>query len=515
MKKAIPVLTLVLVLAACGPGVNVALKTAAPTPEAEKLIQEAGLLAGQGTYTALKNACRIYADLSGQYGLKSTVAAGYFRAAFLLGLRAKELGISSIETFTLAGRLVKENPTLAGYQAWMDIAGRISPRVKGVMKDFVLDVSGYALGDAAKRQLEDLRLRAAGDELIAYLYLTLTCPNKSPYDKIDETTAILAAFPGSRLLTYRAAFCPQFKTEIFEELLKAEPEFWEVRGFLAEAALGKGEVLTAEGHLLAAAEHIPESPYYQILLASIYFFTEEFERSIEYCDKSIALAPEYRDAFLTKAICLSQLGRYPEAIGVLDRIIEMQYYLQGEAHYWLAWNHHALKDLETAQVHVEGSKGRLPTNSEVFGLAGTIALEKKETDRAEKEFTEALKHNSQNSEALFGLAHVAELRQKWPDAAGYYVKAAGVVAAGETSLRNKIVEIKASLMTEARKAKMLAKKETQIRIAQATRATAFMSGAVAWFNAGNPASARDLANRAAEHPQFKDQAAELLAKIKV
>jgi tetratricopeptide (TPR) repeat protein len=514
MKKAIPVITLILVFAACGSGVKDAVQTAAPTPEAKKLIQEAGFLAGQGTYTSLKKACLIYGNLYGTAGLKSAVVAGYFRAAFLLGLREKELGISSIPTFTLAGRLVMENPALAGYQSWVDIAGRISPRVKGVMKDFVLDVSGYALGEGAKRQLEDLRLRAAGDELIAYLYLSLTCPNKSPYDKTDDTPAILAAFPGSRILTYRSAFCPQFKTEIFEDLLKVEPEFWEVRGFLAEAALGKGQTLTAEDHLLAAAGHIPESPYYQILLASIYFFTEEFERSIEYCDKAIALAPEYRDAFLTKAICLSQLGRYPEAIGVLDRIIEMQYYLQGEAHYWLAWNHHALKDLETAQVHIEGSKGRLPTNSEVFGLAGTIALEKMETDRAEKEFTEALKYNAQNSEALFGLARVSELRQKWAEAAGFYVKAADVVAANETSLQAKIGEIKSSPLIEARKAKMLAKKENQLRIARATKATAFLSGAIAWFNAGNPASARDLANRAAEHPQFKDQAAEILAKIK-
>jgi tetratricopeptide (TPR) repeat protein len=403
---------------------------------------------------------------------------------------------------------------LAGFRSWPELARRVSPRVKGVINDFILGISISVLGDEAKRQLDELRSRAGGDEMIAYLFLALACPQKSPYDKVDDAAVILASYPGSTLLTYRSGFCPNLTPEIFEAVLKVEPEFYEAYGFLGEAALNKGELLTAEQNLLRVYEQIPGSPYYTILLASVYFYLEEFERGIEFCDKSIALAPEYRDAHLIKAICLSQLGQFPEAIVVLKKIVEMQSYILGEAHYWLAWNHHALKDDETAQFHIEESKGRLPMNSEVFGLAGTIALGKKEWDRAEKDYKEALTYNAMNHEALFGLAQVSEQRQKWEEAANYHEKAAGVMAANERSLNEKIVQIKASAMSEARKAKMLAKKEAQFRISQATKAMACYAGAVDWTNAGNYAAALGLAKRAAEHPQFKDRAAELLAKIK-
>jgi tetratricopeptide (TPR) repeat protein len=278
--------------------------------------------------------------------------------------------------------------------------------------------------------------------------------------------------------------------------------------------MGRGELLTAEKDLLIAFEHIPESAYYPILLASIYFFTEEFEESILFCEKALALSPEYRDAYLTKAICLSHLGRYAEAIDVLNRIIEMRYYLQGEAYYWLAWNDHALKDLEIAQEHIESAKGPLPTNTHVFGLAGTIAMELNEPDRAESDFREALVYDAANDEALLGLARIAERRQKWMEADGYYEKAADVLAANEAALKLKIDEITASAMPETRRAKMIAKKESQLRISETVRATAYFNAAVALANAGQKAKARTLAERAAERPQFKDRVVELLEKLK-
>lgn len=512
MKKSILILAAVCALSACGPAVKDAVQSAA-APDDLQAVQSAGTLASRGSYTALKEACRLYASAYVRPALRSRIASAYFRAAFLFVLREKELGLSTPESAQVLTRLIRENPSLSGYRAWIELAVRINPRVV-VVKDLTLGLTGAVSGEEAERLYADLKSRTGSDELAAYVYLASECPRKSPYDKLDDRAAIKAAHPDSVLIKYRAAFCPAILTEVFDEIIQADPEFWEAFGFRGEGALSRGELLAAEKDLLVASEHIPESAYYNILLASIYFLTEEFEQCLVFCDKALAQAPDYRDAYLTKAICLSQLGRYAEALGVLDRIIQMQFYLQGEAHYWSAWNQHALKDLATAQIHIEAAKGTLPTNSEVFGLAGTIAREKGELDRAEKDFKEALVYNGSNHEAVFGLARIAEAREKWVEAAGYFEKAAGILAAGENGLKAKIEEIKASPMPESRKARMAAKKESQLRISEATKATAYYNAAASWVNGGRLDDARRSAELAGRHPQLAARVAELLEKIK-
>ncbi|MCX6566420.1 MAG: tetratricopeptide repeat protein [Candidatus Aminicenantes bacterium] len=514
MRHTILVLATILLLSACGPAGKVTVQTAAPTPEDLQAIRSAGALASRGSYIALKDACRIYSELYAKPSVRGRIAAAYFRADFLLALREKELGIGDDVAIVLAGRLTAENPVLAGYRAWLGPAGDIPLRIKGIIKDSIPWLNRSVSDDEVERLLADLRTHAVSDELSAYFCLSLACPAKSTHDNVEDRAAIRAAHPQSNLIVYRTAFCPELVTERLDAVIRNDPEFWEAYGFRAEAAMGRGELLTAENDLLVASEHIPESAYYNILLASIYFFTEEFEQSIFYCEKAIALSPEYRDAYLTKAICLSQLGRYPEAIGVLNRIIEMRYYLQGEAYYWLAWNDHALKDLETAQEHIESAKGPLPTNSEVFGLAGMIALERNEPDRAETEFMEALVYDAGNHEALLGLARIAEQREKWTEAAGFYEKAAAVIETNEDVLKAKIEEIKAAAVPESRKAKLLARKDTQLRMSETVEAAAFFNAAVALSNAGRKDAARAMAERAAEHPQFKARVAEFLEKIK-
>jgi tetratricopeptide (TPR) repeat protein len=361
---------------------------------------------------------------------------------------------------------------------------------------------------------DELKARSLQDEFFAYLYLARRCASASVYDKKDDVDRVVRQFPESLSVRFRAAFCPGVDARALEAVLEAEPEFYEAHGILGEAALGGGNLLSAERAILQAYEKIPESPHYAILLASIYFLTEEFERSVEYCDRAVELVPEYRDAYLTKAIGLSYLQRYPEAIDVLNKIVALQFYLLGESHYWLAWNYHELKDNARAQLHIEESKGRLPTNSEVFGLAGTIALENGEVDRAEKEFTEALKYNEANTEALFGLAGVADRRSRWPDGAGFYEKAAAALTLNESSLEEKIAQLKAAPLDETRRARMMAKKEKALRVVQATRAMAFFNAAADWANAGLADKARPLAEKAAAHPQFKDKADDLLSRLK-
>ncbi|MHB8056238.1 MAG: tetratricopeptide repeat protein [Candidatus Aminicenantales bacterium] len=514
MKKSLLVLSTAFLFSACGPSGKIAVQTAVPTPEDEAAIHKATDFAARGSYVALKEACRIYAERYAKPSLRGRIAADYFRAIFLLSLRGRELGIGDDATLPLTERLIAENPDLAGYRAWPDAAKVIPLRINGIVRDSIPWLERTVSEEEVNRLLADLLARAPGDVLAAYFYLALACPDKSPHDKVDDRAAIRAAHPRSVLINYRTAFCPELVAERFDEVLKTDPEFWEAYGFRAETALGRGELLSAEKDLLIASEHISDSAYFPSLLARIYFITEEFEESILFCDKALVLFPEYRDAYLTKAICLSQLGRYEEAIDVLTRIIEMRYYLQGEAFYWLAWNHHALKDLEAARGFIESAKGPLPTNSQVFGLAGTIDLESNDPDGAEADFREALIYDAANDEALMGLARIAERRGKWPEAAGFYEKTAAVMDGSEETLKAKIEEINSSSLSESRRTKMLAKKESQLRLSETIEGASLYNAAVAWANAGQTAAAAAAAERAAAIPQFKERAAELLKKIK-
>jgi len=522
-------LWLAAVLAGCAPAVKNKIDAGPAAAEIENALAAASAAAERGTYLGLKEAGRLYGELYGSARTRRAVAPAYAHALFRLALREKEIGIPGGASLLACSRLVEENPSLAGWAAWLVLADTIPSRIKGVVKDVVLSASTLPArpeaarnwqeemkrrAEEAQKTEDDLKQKSLQDEFFAYLFLARRCASASLYDKKDDVDQVLRRFPESLQIRYRAAFCPQQDEAALKAVLEAEPDFVEVHGLLGEAAVGRGQLLTAENNLLRAYEKIPESPHYAILLASIYFLTEEFERSIEFCDRAIDIVPEYRDAYLTKAISLSYLERCRDAVDVLNKIVAMQYYLLGESHYWLAWNHHELKDNAQAQLHIEESKGRLPTNSEVFGLAGTIALENGEIDRAEKEFTEALKYNEANTEALFGLAAVADRRGRWADGAAFYEKAAGALTRNEAALEDKIAQIKAAEMDDTRRAKMIGRQEKQLRVVRATRALAYFNGAADWANAGKAELALPLAEKAAAHPQFREKAADLLSRLK-
>ena len=226
------------------------------------------------------------------------------------------------------------------------------------------------------------------------------------------------------------------------------------------------------------------------------------------------VAPEYRDALLGQAICLSYMKRYDEAIIVLDRILALGYWLLGESYYWLAWNRHELKRDAEALKDIDQAKGRLPTNSEVFSLAGTIGLELGELARAEKDFQESLRYNPANTEALFGLGHLAARRADWPAAAQSFQKAAAALEANAGFLAAKIKEIAGSALAEERKVRLLARKKAQLAAVQAVTASAFYETAACSLNAGKNEEALAAAERAASHPAWAEKAAELIRRIR-
>ncbi|MGA2363028.1 MAG: tetratricopeptide repeat protein [Candidatus Aminicenantales bacterium] len=514
MKKMtgfLSILSLILTLAACAPSRKVV--TVEVTDPGLKTRQAASFV-DKGHYLAFKRAVLIYGELYGNRAMRPKIATPYLEASLLLALREKEIGLDNPATIAAAERLLQENPMLAGLGPWVTLISAIPPRTRGVMRDIDTRSWGKAGQDALKAAEESVRKSAATDKLSACVLAAWSCSFGRYSEKWRNPAELMKIYPDSLLMKYEIAICGEGRPDLLEEILAKEPEFAEAHYHLGETALKSGRLLDAEAHLLKAYEAIPESPQTRILLAGIYFATEEFDKSLEFYDLSLQVSPEYRDALLGKAICLSYLGRYEDAIPPLDRMLELGYWLLGEAHYWLAWNLHELKRDAEALRHVDEAKGRLPTNSEVFGLSGTISLEMGELDRAEKDFLESLKYNPANSESLFGLGTVAGRKNLWEESGSYYEKAGRAFESAETTLQAKVEEIKGSALSGERKARLLRKRELQLERVRLTGATAYYDAAAAYINAGLKDKAIPPAAKSAAHPALKDKTEELLRSIR-
>jgi tetratricopeptide (TPR) repeat protein len=500
---------------ACAPAARV---ETGPPPEIQIKLAAAQAQVARGCYVGFKNALRLYQELYAQSALRSRVASPYLSAILLMMIREREVGILDSAQYPKAAAIVRENPSLGSLLPLFDIADALPMRTRGIMQDVNPVAMKRLTDDVLAPARADLRTKAPLNDYYAYLYVALfTGYGYYPTPEDDFIKDLLRRFPESILMSYKSAIQPRLNGDALRSLLAADPEFYEADYNLGELALGAQDLLEAERSFLKAYDGFRESPQVTVYLGSIYLATEEFDKSLEYYDKTILLSPEYRDALLGKGICLSSMGRYADALQPLNRIVELGFYMLGESHYWLAWNYHALKNDAKAEVEIEESKPRLPTNSEVYGLSGTIALDLGKLDKAEKELTEALKYNGANTEALFGLGSLCALKARWKESGGFYETAASVFERNEAALAEKIDQIRKSALGDERKAKLIAKKEQQLSITKVTKATALFNGAASYFNAGSSdlkARAAEMAARAATHPQLKEKAEALLKKIK-
>jgi tetratricopeptide (TPR) repeat protein len=517
MTKKLAVLVAVVLLGCCAPKERVA--TIAVQTEAEQKISQADSLRGKGCFVALKQAFNIYQDLSKQPKVRKLVASKLTEVCLLLSVREKELGISNKAYLDEALALIKENSTLGGYAVYSEIAGIFWVQGKGVMGDVDTRFDWQATQEKLKKADAGLRLRAKGSEFCAYMYAVLRCAfmptyGISLYEQKDDLAVIWATLPESPLLKFKRAICPKENPDLLKEILAAEPQFYEANYFLGSASLAGGKLLEAEKYFLEALAGIPESSQITLSLATIAFATEELERSLDYYEKTLAVAPEFRDALLGKAICLSYLGRPAEAIAVCQKIIGLGYWLLGESYYWMAWNQHELKDNEAAAASIEQAKGRLPTSSEVFTLSGNLALERGDLAKAEKDLREALQYNPQHGEALMLLGSLYAQKNDWPNSGAYFEKAGSAYESEANGLKNKMAEIEKSELQPGRKDALLRKKAYQLEKVILTKATGYYDAAAGYSNSGQKPKAVAMAMRAALHPAFKQKAEDLLATLK-
>lgn len=508
----------------CAPKKKVVL-TPLQLEEFQNRAEAADRLYTAGSYTCLKESCQIYTDLlSIPYNQKS-IKEKLIKELILLTIRQRELGIYDSTYIDEASLLIQNNPFLSGFSTYLELADSIPVMTKGMRGDVIddsrrSDSRRERLKENIEKWRRELEEKSKTDEFYAYLYLARNL-HFSYYireNKVIRETADLTylqrIFPDSLLIQYKLSFYPQEDVKSLRKLMQAEARFYEIHYFLGEQALKQGLLVTAENHFLACFEHIPESLPNVISLASIYFAFEELEKSLDFYDKALSMAPEFREALLGKAICLSYLERHEEAIEVCNEVLRRGGFYLGDTYYWLSWNQNELERLDDAWESIEKSKSYLIGYSQVFSLAGVIAYKKGEKDVAEKNFQEALSLDPNNCEAAFYLGKIYGERQEWAKSGEYCERAALCHYGKELALERKIAEIEGLELSEERKQKMIAKKKVQLKRTVLTKATFFYNAAAGYFNAQMDDQALKLAEQASSHNALKKKAEELILKIK-
>lgn len=502
--------------------------------EVESALEKATAHLDRGCYVGFREAFQTLKPLVSLTApwseLSSRLLPLYIKSGLLLGMREKEIGLST-STLDDFGFLLDRHKEWIEFRDFYEIARGSSVQSKGVMayEERQLDTRTKIedwekwkkdmerLKEESEQRLQRITMRAQQDEVAAYFWLSAYF-NFFLYQESElKPQTVLSLFPHSRLIRFKIAInsTPVPRRDLLEALLQEEPEFYEAHYFLGEEALRRGLLLSAEKHFLEAWKAIPESPIIAISLASVYFHLEEIEKSLEMYEATLQILPGYREAMLGRAICLSYLGRHDEAIKELQAMIDLGYWLLGEAHYWMAWNFYHLNQYEEAWAHCEEAKGRLPTNSQVFSLTGTVALELDNLAQAEENFLKALEFESTNAEALLGFARLEARRENWVGAGDYYWRASLVYENQAQAILAKIKEIESSEMSEERKKAQQRRKEAQLENVILTKATCLYNGATCYFNAGMLERALSLAEEAASHPSLKAKAFDLINKIKI
>lgn len=483
--------------------------------------KEADTLFKKGSYTCLKEAFQIYHDLLSESNYQEQTKEKLIKTGLLLTLREKELGVLKNKYLEQPSDIIKASPSLPEFSLYLEIVNSIPRETKGVTQDILADTSRvYATRDKLKKNVntwnEQLKEKSETDEFFAYLYISL---NRSLpyYIKTKEKTdffRFLEVFPDSPLIQYMLSHYPKENQKSLEELIQREPRFHEAYYYLGEIALRRKQLITAEKNFLKAYEQIPESSSTIISLASIYFSFEELEKSLEFHEEALRMAPAYRAALLGKALCLGYLGKNEEAIEILNMLIKLGKYYMGDAHYWLAWNHNELENLHEAWENIEKGKNYFVGYSQVLSLAGIIAFKKGNLEVAEENLKEALELDRSNCEASYYLGKVYAVYQDWKESGIYFEKAALCNEGKEKKLEDKIKEIENSDFSEERKVRLIKKKRIQLKKTVITKATFFYNAAAGYFNTGMKEQALSLAQKATLHSALKEKAEELILKIK-
>jgi tetratricopeptide (TPR) repeat protein len=483
---------------------------------AERMFAAASLVRA-GCLDCLVSGFEAYKALSDDPVIGEEATAAAVRAAALVAVRERELGIVDSGALAEARALADSIPALSASMAPLfDVVDTLGARGPAGSGPVTSEAQLRAVASAARNRdiwTASLGSGADADELTAYLWLAFNCSYNSP--TADETEALLEALPrwkDTPLIRFRLATCTTLRIPALEELLADDPRFAEVRYFAALQSLIAGDLEAAEAQLAGANLWRPRWPAVTSLRAGAFMTAEDFESAADFYGRTLALAPDHVEALLGRIRSLIFLGRYLEALAAVDALLALERWYVGDAYYWRAMAQQHLERYDEAWNSIEQA-ARLVTNADVPKLAGIIAVQRRQLPVAQEKFEEAHERNPSDCETPYFLGSVLAEQQRWAESADALVTAADCFDRSQKGLEADIDRIRASSLAPGRQARQIARREERIAFEGRMRATAWFNTAVASFNLSRYTEARQYGERVAGDAQFGDRARTLLARL--
>jgi len=491
-----------------------------PLPSAADRLAVADAELRAGCLECLRSAFEHYDALRQTPGAADAATAGAVRAAALVAMRERELGMVDEGYYARARELAASGGNVPSWlPRVLEIVDALPRSRAGTGRPPMSDADlarMRVLRENSEAWLNFLRGAAQYDEAAAYTWLAFTC------DAIDTRTMrpleifdAVAPFDGAPLIIYRESTCRTTEARTLESMIGHDPRFVEIAYWLGLANLGarpRPNVDEAERWFQRAYVWQPKWPALTLTMGGVAMTGEEFDRARTMYEETLALEPHSGDALFGDLRALTYLGAAAEAIAAADRMIAERWSV-GDARYWRAYNELQLDRLDEAWDDVELAE-KTSINAQIPKLAGLIAYRRSQLDVAIARFSTSYERNPLDCETRFylGVVH-AELRH-WTDTADVLVGAASCLQDAEVELTQDIARIRASNLKEERKAKQIARREQQIVEGRRRIATSWFDIAVADFGMSKKDEARQYAEKVSDDEQFGERARELLARLR-
>jgi len=509
MRTCVLVIMFAVAFAACSPRQG---RRGQPAERPEATLVRADGLVERGCYLCLGDALALYRELLRAGFRPALMRERVFRAATLMTVREREVGIVPEREGTEVAPIgpgTIATPGGAGTASYGEMAAAIPWSGSGFPAVDHVAASGRL--PAWRAQLTPVADN--GDPFAAYLLVALECSYPSPSSPVRDFARYSIAQPASLGLAFRAAICRPVNEQALREVVDREPRFVEADFTLGQMYARRGVAGEAERHYRRAIELLPRLVAAPIALGDLLADAEEFEAALDLYDRALAIVREHRQALLGRIRCLSNLERHEEALGVCDTVIRLGEWYLGPAYYWRAWNLYALHDVAQAWIAIQTARHYLQT-ADVFELAGVIAFDRQDFSETRTDMEEALRHNKDMCRPRFYLGRVQMETREWTGAAGWFAQGATCYAEGAAATARKMEEARRSTLPEVRKARLLDRYQKQSAAGEHASALSAYHAAVSYANAGMTAWAIAQAERALRDDQLRTLAAELLAKLR-
>lgn len=523
--RTVCVLLLATAFAACAPKTPAVVVPAGPTPAERLEAANAQLLAG--CLECLLDAYRGFLALREDPTVGGAATSSAIRSAMLVSMREHELGLLDSGHLRSAHQMLDAAPLLAAELGPLaEMADVIVAGPSGPARAVTLESQTLAmvrLSQNQKQWTDFLRERMPGDRVAAYFWLSFACGvYAATVDGSRDRGPILGEAAGVPIVAFKdVAACARGRVDVLQRLLEAEPRFGETHYYLGGAALagqtrpgapaGAPDVETAEKEFLLAYQWRAHWPSVTLAIANTAMTAEDFERALDFYDKTLILVTGHADALLGKIRSQTYLKRYRDAIATADELLSTGRN-PGDARYWRALNEEQLDDHDLAWEDVELAE-RLMVNADVPKLAGIIAINRRELPVARQRLETSLKRRP-DCDTGYYLQIVLSEQREWDNAARVAADAARCFDREEATLLEEIERFRsATNLTPERRDRSIARREQQIAANARMRANALFNAAAASFNLGRKDEARSFAERVADDQQLGARARELLGRL--